>query len=132
MSEKSLTMILPLPEPLLTINARRRMHWSMQRLETRNQREMAAWVARAQTLHCACDDPYFPEGRVRVDVEVEPHPGQKQPDDSAVWEAMKPLWDGLEDANIVMDDKQFVVGALVWNKRRRTGTLTLTLTAAPR
>lgn len=127
-SPKSIRITLPLPDPLLSINARRRMHWAVQRLETRNQREGAAWVARAQTLHCECDDPYFPEGCVRVDVAVEPRSGQKQPDDGAVWEAMKPILDGLEDANLVSDDKQFVMGTLTWDKKRRTGSLIVTLT----
>jgi len=44
-----------------------------------------------------------------------------------VFEALKATVDGLEDAEIVRDDKQIIPGTITWSKERR-GELILTLT----
>jgi len=115
-----LRLVLMLPTPLLTINWRRRQHWLVQARETKRQRQDAGWQLRATATG-------FGAARVRVDVEVRPRPGMKRPDPSALWEALKPTFDALEDRGIVDNDRQLVHGALVWSARR-TGEIILTLT----
>ena len=136
---RALTVTLPLPWPLLTINARRRMHWGEQARHARAQRQ-AAWVAglvaRAawERDHPAeRDGPFpplliFPAGPVRLDVAVRPRRGQRRCDDTALWEALKPTLDGFADAGLVGDDAQFRVGSLAW-LAERAGELCVTLTA---
>lgn len=135
-SPHSLTIVLPLPDPLLSGNYRRRHHWSTQRRHTEAQRLEAMYCGIAARAKWADDHdaddvphPHFPAGRVRVDAEVRPRKGMKRHDDTAIWEALKPVLDGLEDVGIVVNDKQFLVGSLAWDKSRRTGELILTLTA---
>jgi hypothetical protein len=126
----TLTITLPLPDPLLTLNMR--LHWRARARHTREQREMAGWAAveavrTIRTLRAGVLPYIFPEGRVRVDAEIRPRKGQKRCDDTAIWEALKPTLDGLEDAGIVANDKQFFVGSLTW-RAARTGELVLRLT----
>lgn len=125
MAEKSLSITLPLPVPLLTINQRQKMHWRARADATRVQREMAGWHAR----HGLPEDfaPFV--GTVRLDVQVHPHPRQKEPDYGGKWQAVKPWEDGLQDAGLFAggDDKVVVHGAFVWDKTKRTGEVTLTL-----
>jgi Holliday junction resolvase RusA-like endonuclease len=51
----------------------------------------------------------------------------KKLDDDNFWAAMKATRDGLADAGIVANDKQFVIGSLTWAKER-TAELVITLT----
>jgi len=126
---RALVVRMVLPLPLLSINARRVMHWRTQARHTRIQREAAGWYGKLATpeLPAVNPSPYF-TGRVRVDVEVRPYPAQQRPDDTALWEAAKPWLDGFEDCGLVADDKQFVVGALTWDKTRRSGEIMFMLT----
>lgn len=128
--EKALTIVLPLPDPLLTVNYRRRHHWRVQQRLSREQRSdayMAGVGARyaAGTWAVQADHLWY-EGRVRVDVEVRPRPRMQRHDDTAIWEALKPVLDGFEDAGIVANDKQFVIGTLTW-ARERTGELVIVM-----
>lgn len=122
---RTLTICFGLPRTLLSINARRRMHWAKEATLVKNQRADAAWAALTQTPFTV--RPVFPTGRVRVDLTIHPRKGQRRPDDLALWEACKPWLDGLADAGIVADDRQCVAGALVWSDER-TGKIVLTLT----
>ena len=125
----TLSITIPMPAVLLSINVRRRMHWRSQAAHTKEQRLMAwccALTLRSVPVPVAV--PEFPLGQlVRVDVLVYPRKGQRSCDDLAMWEALKPTLDGLEDAGVVADDAQFVVGTLVWLTERR-GELVLVLT----
>lgn len=114
---RSICITLRLPDPLLTINWRRRTHWRRQANETKRQRDDAMWTA-----YCTlADHPgtlravVFPTGKVRADVQVYRRPRQKVPDAGAQWEWLKPIWDGFQDAGVVMDDKQIVHGEIVYH-----------------
>lgn len=120
-----ITITMPLPTPFLTINWRRRQHWRAIARETKAQRAMAAWHTVA-ALAAANWPPMYP-GAVRIDVGVFPYPRQQRPDTTAIWEALKPIIDGLEDAGLVQDDKQVTPGAITWSPERR-GELLLTCT----
>lgn len=122
---RTLTIYFGLPRTLLSINARRRMHWANEALIVRDQRADAAWAARLQAA--GLDRPVFATGRVRVDLTIHPRKGQRRAEDFACWEACKPWLDGLEDAQIVKSDAQFVAGTLVWSGER-TGEVVITLT----
>jgi hypothetical protein len=129
---RTITIAIPLPVPWLSANVRRRLHHQALARHTRQQRHDAALCAYAALAGYpdALQRPLFPTGRVRLDVTVCPRPGQRRCDDTAVWEALKPALDGVEDAGIVADDKQLVVGSLTWSKEH-TSTILLTLTAVP-
>lgn len=122
----SLTLTLPLPSPLLTINATSSMHWAQKGRHVKAQRAMAAWHARLQL-----GPDWVPlVGRVRLDVTIRPRPRQKEPDAGGKWQAIKPLEDGLQDAGVFAggDDRVVVYGAFTWDKTQRTGEIELTLT----
>lgn len=117
-----LTIVLPLPDPLLTPNVR--LHWAERAREVKRQR----YEARVGT-YCQLPDvlpELAPDSRWRLDVEVRPRPRMKRHDDDNLWSALKSYRDGIADA-LLVDDKQFVIGALVWSEQR-TGELVLTLT----
>ena len=123
---------MPLPDPLLSLN--KRLHHMARARHTKRQRLDAYLVAvdaRHRNVWSLGGDVCWDEERVRVDVEIRPRKGMKRHDDTAIWEAMKPIFDGLEDAGWVADDKQLVVGELTWAKER-TAEILLTLTALPR
>lgn len=126
---RTLTVTMPLPQPLLSINARRVMHWRTQARHTRIQREAAGYYGMVATpaFPAVNPSPYFTR-RVRVDVLVRPYPAQPRPDDTALWEATKPWLDGFEDVALVANDAQFLIGTLTWDKAQRTGELVVTLT----
>lgn len=125
---RSLTVVLPLPDPLLSINVRRRLHWARAAKHTREQRQAAGYAGKLATPEFPAINPSpFFAGRVRVDIAIAPRPYQKRADDTAVWEAAKPWLDGFEDAALVANDRQFVVGSLTW-REERTGQLFITLT----
>lgn len=126
---RALCIQMPLPLPLLTINARRVMHWRTQARHTRIQREAAGYYGKVATpaFPAVNPSPYL-TGRVRVDIAVQPYPAQQQPDDTAIIEALKPLLDGFEDVALVDDDAQFFIGSLTWDKTKRTGEIFFTLT----
>lgn len=124
-----LTVSIPLPDPLLTINARRRMHWRTQSQHSREQRVTAMLAAyeALSTVQGTLRAVYFPAGRVRVDVTIYRRPRQQQTDESAVIEFCKPLWDGLEDAGVVTNDKQCVIGAIRWEPSNAQPRIEITL-----
>lgn len=128
----TITIALPVPIPWLSANVRRRLHHQALARHTRQQRHDAALCAYAALSGYpdALQRPLFPTGRVRLDVTVCPRPRAKRLDDTGVWEAAKPWLDGLEDAQVVANDKQIVVGSLTWSKER-TSTVLLTLSAVP-
>jgi hypothetical protein len=128
----TITIALPVPIPWLSANVRRRLHHQALARHTRQQRHDAALCAYAAFMAypSAVARPFFPAGRVRLDVTVCPRPRQQRCDDTAVWEALKPALDGVEDAGIVADDKQLVVGSLTWSKER-SATILLTFSAVP-
>jgi Holliday junction resolvase RusA-like endonuclease len=114
-SWRQITIVVPLPDPALTINARRRMHWREERRHVKAQREAAMLAAyAAMSGATGLRGVLFPTGKVRADVEVFRRPRQKEPDEPAKWEMLKPVWDGFEDAGIVADDKQIAQGDMVW------------------
>ena len=119
---RSISLTIPLPSPLLTDNVTRRLHWAKKGKLAREQREIAGWFAKKSNESIA---PL--SGRVRMDIEVFPRPKMGRLDDDNFWSAMKATFDGLADAGIVENDKQFVIGSLVWGKER-TGELVITLT----
>lgn len=127
---RTLTIVLPVPNPLITANWRRRNHWRRQANETKRQRDDAMWTAYAaladhpETLRAVV----FPEGKVRADVTCFRRPMQKECDHGALWEAMKPLFDGFEDAGVIKDDKQIVFGSLTWHPTDPDPRLVITLT----
>jgi hypothetical protein len=125
----SITIAIPAPDPWLSANARRRLHHQALARHTRQQRHDAALCAYAALAGYpdALKRPLFATGRVRLDVTVCPRPGQRRCDDTAVWEALKPALDGVEDAGIVANDAQIVVGSLTWSAER-SATVLLTLT----
>lgn len=125
MSDTTLTITMPLPFPLLTINFRSGKRWQIVSLHTREQRRSAYYVARE--AFGASEWPVEYDGPVRLDVEIRPRKNQKRLDPSAVFEALKATVDGIEDAEIVRDDKQISPGTITWSKQR-TGELILTLT----
>jgi len=114
--KRSIKIVLPLPDPLLTANWRRRNHWRRQANETKRQRDDAMWTAYAamadhpETLRAVV----FPEGKVRADVTVYRRRNQKVPDEVSEWEWCKPIWDGFESAGVVSNDKQITHGEVVW------------------
>lgn len=116
-------MTMPLPDPLLTPNLR--LHWGARARHTSAQRSYARW---AVPWDLAIEAMFEQVERVRIDVEVRPRPRMKRLDDDNFWSAMKATRDGLADA-LGFDDKQFVIGTLVWSAER-SGELVLTLTAA--
>jgi len=125
---RSLHFLCALPVPLLTINARDGMHWSVRAGHVKAQREAFGWHA-ITTLPL---DVAPLRGKVRLDVTIYPRKGQKEPDEGGKWEAVKPWVDGLQDAGVFAegDDKVVVYGTFQWVKERRTGEVRLTLTAA--
>jgi len=122
-------LLFPIPTPLLTINTRRRMHWREQARLTREQRALVGLTLRAAQLDARGDLLIFPRmvGRVRVDVDVYPRTRMQRHDDSAIWEALKPTFDGVEDYGLVADDRQLTHGVLRWHAER-SGVFVLTLT----
>ncbi len=112
----ALTITLPIPDPLLTVNYRKRMHWRTQARHTKAQRHdamLAAFGAMADhpmTLY----GPMFPRGKVRADVTVYRRPRQLIPDEGARWEWLKPIWDGFQDAGLVENDKQITHGEIAY------------------
>lgn len=123
-----MTLTIPLPDPLLTPN--QRMHWGARARHVKAQREAAYWKAldTARFMGIGGGTNPFPlRGRVRVDIEVFPRPRMKRCDDDNFWAAMKATLDGLQDAGIVANDRQFVLGELIW-WTNRTSELILTLT----
>lgn len=130
MTERTMQITLPLPDPLLTAN--KRLHWAARARHTKAQR-LGAYLCAVDARYAAGawavqGDRLWEDCRVRVDVAIRPRPRMKRHDDTAIWEALKPILDGLQDAGVVADDKQFVVGSLVWSQAR-TGEIVLTLTA---
>lgn len=120
---RTLTVTMLLPDPLLTPNLR--LHWGARARHTSAQRSYARW---AVPWDLAIEAMFEGVERVRIDVEVRPRPRMKRLDDDNFWSAMKATRDGLADA-LGFDDKQFVIGTLVWSNLR-TSELILTLTAA--
>lgn len=127
---KTLVIVLPMPDPCLTINWRRRMTWRRQANETKRQRDDAMWTAYAamadhpETLRAVV----FPTGKVRADVQVFRRPHQRVPDEGAQWEMLKPAWDGFQDAGVVSDDKQIVHGSMRWYRGDANPRVVITLT----
>lgn len=58
----------------------------------------------------------WPTGRVRLDAEAcyDPTWAARPLDDDNFWRGLKPQRDGLADAGIVRDDRQFRIGDLTW------------------
>ncbi len=79
------------------------------------------------------DGPWFPEGRVGVALVVRRDPlwSRMKLDDDNIQRGLKPALDGLQDAGIVANDRQFYFdGKVVWEKGQPFGgrvTLTLRL-----
>jgi hypothetical protein len=125
----AIRITLPLPDPLLLPRRTISMHWAQKGRHVGAQREMAGFMAAEvmRSLGAVSGEPLWPSERVRMDIEVRPRPRMKQADDDNFWIAMKHYRDGLADAGIVANDKQFVIGALTWSEQR-TSELVLTLT----
>lgn len=123
MSERSVTLVLPLPSPLLTPNVR--MHWRERARHVKAQRQYALWAVPWDT---AVEELFDGAQRIRLDVEIRPRPRMKRHDDDNLWAALKATRDGIADA-LGVDDKQFVSGSLTWSTER-SGLLVVTLTAA--
>lgn len=126
---KALCVSIPLPDPLLTINVRRTLHWRVNGRHNKAQREMASLAAyeALSKMQGTLRAVYFPEGRVTVDVVIFRRPRQKRADDTAIIEALKPLLDGCEDAGVVTNDKQCQVGTVEWRPTDPQPRIELTL-----
>ncbi len=76
--------------------------------------------------------PYFPaDSRVRVDVTVRRDPlwAARRLDDDNLWRGLGPYLNGLQDAGLVANDRQFQLGAVTWETAQPyRGGLVLTLT----
>lgn len=124
----TLTITMPLPYPRLTPNLR--LGWRERARLTREQREMAHWWARQSAVLAehrrTGAGPFFPTGRVRLDVTMCLAPGFRQLDDDNAWASLKAIRDGLADA-LELDDKYFTQGRLAY-ALEQTGTVTITLT----
>ncbi len=77
-------------------------------------------------------DPFFPaDSRVRVDVTVRRDPlwAARRLDDDNLWRGLKPYLDGLQDAGLVANDRQFCMGTVTWETAQPyRGGVVLTLT----
>lgn len=115
---RALVITVPMPDTLLTINARRRLHWRTQAAIAKQQRHdamLAAYAAMSGDA-AALLAPVFPSYvRVRVDVDLYRRRNQKTTDETAVVEAIKPLLDGAEDAQVFVDDRQCTIGTIRWH-----------------
>jgi hypothetical protein len=120
---RTLTLTLPLPDPLLNPNRTISMHWAQKGRHAAKQRQDANLVARSSIGYGFVS---FTK-RVCLDIVIRPRKGMKKLDDDNFWAAMKATRDGLADAGIVANDKQFVIGSLTWAKER-TAELVITLT----
>lgn len=127
--KEALLVSIPLPDPLLTINVRRTLHWRVNGRHNKAQREMAALAAyeALSKVQGTLRAVYFPEGRVTVDVVVFRRPRQKQTDATGLIEALKPLMDGLEDSGVVSNDKQCQIGTVEWRPTDPQPRIELTL-----
>lgn len=128
---RALVIAIPMPDPLLTINARQKMYWRVQGRHGKAQRGdamLCAYAAMAPTIDTLRAVP-FPAGKVRADVQVYRRPRQKVCDDTALWEALKPIFDGFEDAGVFgIGDEQVVAGTLTWFPTDPEPRIEITLT----
>lgn len=127
---RSIAITVPLPDPLLSINYRKRMHWRTQARHTAAQREaamLAAYAAMSGEIGTLFG-PVFPVGKVRADVAIYRRPRQQVLDEGGAWEAMKPVWDGFESARVVGNDKQITHGEMVWHPTDPDPRIVVTLT----
>lgn len=125
----TLTVTLPIPDPLLTINGCASMHWREKGRHVKAQREAAMLAAyAAMSGATGLRGVLFEMCRVRADVTVYRRPRQKVPDEGAAWEALKPVWDGFEDAGVVGNDKQITHGEMRWLPTDPDPRIEITLT----
>jgi hypothetical protein len=125
----SLVVEIPMPQTLLTINQRRRLHFRTQAAIAKQQRHDAMLCAYAAMSGArGLRGVLFPSGPVRVDIDLYRRPRQQVSDETAAVEAIKPLLDGLEDAGVVGNDKQCTIGAVRWHPTDANPRIALTLT----
>lgn len=135
----ALTITLALPARSLCGNGR--AHGFARSRLVKAQRSAAAWVAREALIGAGwCDDTfrvgpapaYFPTGRVRVDVLVRRDPvwSARRLDDGNLWHGLKAALDGLQDARVVKNDRQFTLGTITWERAPMLqGEVVLTIAA---
>ena len=135
-----LTVTVPLPDRALCGNGTGRANGFLRARLVKEQREAALRCAEvtAPVVFAAQDNrlPYFPTGRVRVDVLVlrDPLWAARRLDDDNLIRGLKATLDGLADAGIVANDRQFTMGAIAWETAdpyRGAVVLTLSAVAAP-
>lgn len=107
----------------------------------RATRKATAWTAREAMIAAGwCDDTfrvglppaYFSTGRVRVDVLVRRDPlwSARRLDDDNLIRGCKPILDGLAEARVVSNDRQFRFGTVTWERAKPLrGEMVVTLTA---
>lgn len=135
MAAKSLTIAVPLPDRTLCGNgkkpASRGAKIGRDKLvsEQRANAQLVACEALKAFPSTRC---YFSAGRVRVDVLVRRDPlwAARALDDDNFWIGLKPTRDGLQDAGVVANDRQFRLGLITWETTEPLrGEVVLTLTA---
>ncbi len=141
---------LPLPDRALCGNAkapRTKGGFIGRNKRVKEQRATAQRAASAPHLRCpgmqcplvrACGysvchapDRLWLTERVRIDVLVRRDPlwSARRLDDDNLWRGMKSQIDGLADAGIVANDRQFCMGRITWEKAEpMQGEIILTLT----
>jgi Holliday junction resolvase RusA-like endonuclease len=105
------TVTIPQTPPrALMPNVARRLHWAERAKATKAYREYVGWIAKGFVVPPAA--PYF-AGPVRATVIVNWEKGRRRGDTTNVEAALKPLWDGLTDAGVWVDDRQLIDVVLV-------------------
>lgn len=135
--QRVLAVSLPLPDRALCGNGKA-SGFALTRLR-KQQRQDAALCAYAALAEMtagrgplfALTAPAFPSGRVLVSVLVlrSPDWSARRLDDDNLWRGLKSAIDGLADAGVVANDRQFRMGPITWQRvAPGTGGIILTLT----
>jgi hypothetical protein len=131
-AREAFSIEVPLPDRALCGNGSGRNNGFKRARLVKAQRDaatLAAYAALAE-LPATLKRPPFPAGtRVLVEALVRRDPlwSARRLDDDNFWRGCKGVLDGLADAGVVADDRQFTLGRVVWDKAEplRGGVLLL-------
>jgi hypothetical protein len=126
----SLAVEVPLPDRALCGNGRVGGFKRSRLVKAQRGAAMLAAYAVLAALPATLKRPPFPAGtRVLVEALVRRDPlwSARRLDDDNFWRGCKGILDGLADAGVVADDRQFTLGRVVWDKAEplRGGVLLL-------
>jgi hypothetical protein len=131
-AEKALTLSVEvaLPSRDLCGNGRANGFKRSRLVKAQRGAAMLAAYAALSALPATLQRPPFPAGtRVLVEALVRRDPlwSARRLDDDNFWRGCKGALDGLADAGVVADDRQFTLGRIVWDKAEplRGGVLLL-------